>query len=218
MVFYIKKEDMPFRLNKKMAARYMSSALIDRVQEYRNLEHINDSYLAYLLLAYCYKSQFPSESVLIDPRYTENKKPYLSDEFHFNISHSDTIVACAVSDAPIGVDVQEITPYHDDYSIVFSAREEKYINASSDKDSIFTILWTCKEAYGKAIGLGLLYECSKTEFVHNGVLKQSIEGKVITTKKLDNAYLSVCGYQEEEIYKLNPSIIINSILGVVQDG
>lgn len=41
--------------------------------------------------------------------YTEHGKPYLPDysDVHFNISHSEKYVVCAVSDKPVGVDIQK---------------------------------------------------------------------------------------------------------------
>ncbi len=85
-------------------------------------------------------------------------KPYRPDSpnAHFNISHSGQYVACAVSDRPVGVDVQEITPYRPDMAkLVCTPEEILQIETSPDPAAEFTALWTKKEAYGKEMGTGL---------------------------------------------------------------
>ncbi len=50
---------------------------------------------------------------------------------------------------------------------VLSDPERQWVLAGEspqEQDRRFTSLWTCKEAYGKARGLGILYELSATEF------------------------------------------------------
>lgn len=85
----------------------------------------------------------------------EHGKPHAIDlPIHFSVSHSKGIVVCAVSDKPIGVDIEflrTIDPriihrYCDDAELA-------YLN--SDPQTNFFELWTAKEAYTKLIGIGL---------------------------------------------------------------
>lgn len=90
--------------------------------------------------------------------YGRYGKPYLRDypNVQFNISHSGQFVACAVSDRPIGVDIQEIVPYHRDVAKrVFSPEKLLQIESGPDPSVEFTKLWTQKEAYLKMLGIGL---------------------------------------------------------------
>jgi len=90
--------------------------------------------------------------------YGKFGKPYLSDfpQCHFNISHSGQYVVCAVYNAPIGVDIQQIVPYRSDVAIrVFSPAELRQIENSSDPSAEFTRLWTRMEARIKALGIGI---------------------------------------------------------------
>lgn len=89
--------------------------------------------------------------------YGEFGKPYLPDypEAHFNISHSGQFVVCAVCDSPVGVDVQEITPYRTDIATkVCSNTELAQIEATTNQAAGFTKIWTMKEATAKVKGLG----------------------------------------------------------------
>lgn len=88
----------------------------------------------------------------------ENGKPQAENlPFHFNISHSAGWVACAVSDKPIGIDLEVIQSR--DLSVarrICSQGELDFIFAEG-KDSLrrFLQVWTAKEAYVKLTGIGI---------------------------------------------------------------
>lgn len=106
----------------------------------------------YMLLKY-FKIPFSKQYI----SYGRYGKPYLRDypNAYFNISHSGQFVACAVSDCPIGVDIQEIVPYRRDVAKrVFNPDELLQIESSPDPSAEFTRLWTQKEAYLKMVGIG----------------------------------------------------------------
>lgn len=93
------------------------------------------------------------------PRITagDHGKPTWDVEgMFFNLSHSGAIAACAIADRPIGLDVQEACEYRD--ALVrrfFSPEEQAFLTASADKDRAFGRIWTRKEAYVKALGMGI---------------------------------------------------------------
>ncbi len=90
-------------------------------------------------------------------------KPYvLNLPAHFNISHSGDYTAVAISDRPIGIDIEVIK----DFSAIlakklFNEDELKYISGASTtrKKSLmqksFFEIWTAKEAYLKYLGTGI---------------------------------------------------------------
>ena len=105
----------------------------------------------------------PGEKVRfeIDPR----GKPALAAEFDlgFNLSHSGTFGLLAVGrGAEVGVDIEEIAPRNDLPRLarsVFSAEEVRALEqVAGDKTLAFLIGWTRKEAYLKALGIGLALE------------------------------------------------------------
>jgi 4'-phosphopantetheinyl transferase len=79
----------------------------------------------------------------------------------FNISHTHGLVACAVAvSADVGLDVERVTRATDWQSIAtryFSPEEVAAIEASAESQRVirFYELWTLKEAFAKAVGLGL---------------------------------------------------------------
>ena len=84
-------------------------------------------------------------------------KPFLSGTpIHFSLSHSGEIAACALCDAPVGIDVETERPLKEPLlRRCFSEEEQRLILASEYPAASFTSLWTQKESYLKAIGEGL---------------------------------------------------------------
>lgn len=96
-------------------------------------------------------------------QYTEGEhgKPEFADypNLHFSISHSGTLVACAIGDVPLGVDVQTLVTPRDGL-VNYTMNEDEKSRLSSlttdeEKSLYFTQLWTLKESYSKATGRGL---------------------------------------------------------------
>lgn len=86
-------------------------------------------------------------------------KPRLSNypEIHFNLSHCDSGIACAVSNKPIGIDIESIPLEIDDELCRFCFSEEEYrkIIQSSNPCLAFAKLWTRKESFLKLLGTGI---------------------------------------------------------------
>lgn len=95
--------------------------------------------------------------------YNEFHKPFLKDSnIHFNFSHAEDFAICAiVAGGSVGVDVEEIKEIDVNAmaKIVFSEEEKRSVENLSDekKRLAFYTIWTGKEAYGKALGCGIMY-------------------------------------------------------------
>lgn len=92
-------------------------------------------------------------------------KPYLaSPEIenppHFNLSHSGNVVALIVGPVDVGVDVESLREVSSAGRLAhrfFSPSEQSIVNALGGpvRDHAFLRIWTQKEAYLKATGLGV---------------------------------------------------------------
>ncbi|MDM5296921.1 4'-phosphopantetheinyl transferase superfamily protein [Bacillus pumilus] len=94
-----------------------------------------------------------------------NGKPVVQQipSFHFNLSHSGDWVVCAVDDAPVGIDIEEIKPI--DLAIAkrfFSADEYQDLlsQPAQRQEAYFFHLWSMKESFIKLTGKGLSYGLS----------------------------------------------------------
>lgn len=92
-------------------------------------------------------------------RELENGKPVMvgHEEIHFNMSHCKTAVACAVSDHPVGIDVETVPEKYNPSlaQYVFSDEEVAEIEQSSNPCLAFARYWTMKEATVKQSGRGI---------------------------------------------------------------
>lgn len=98
--------------------------------------------------------------------YGKPNAKYLDVEF--NISHSGEMAVCAISDNPVGIDVERIRPIGTnilrklctdiDLEYIFG-NDTKTNNIPSDFDDQqlyrFYEVWTAKEAYFKCVGTGI---------------------------------------------------------------
>lgn len=96
-------------------------------------------------------------------------KPYfLSGDYHFSITHTNTQAFCALSDKPIGIDAEELTRVvnprlaekilsPNEYAIYEEAEE-------ADRNEILLRFWVLKEAEVKCSGLGLRGYPNHTDF------------------------------------------------------
>ena len=88
----------------------------------------------------------------------EHGKPFLKDypEVHFNLSHCKNGILVAVSNEPVGVDIES---YHEanDSLIRYTMNDEerRIITESDDPVRAFTEYWTKKEAVFKLRGTGI---------------------------------------------------------------
>jgi 4'-phosphopantetheinyl transferase len=81
-------------------------------------------------------------------------------DLRFNLSHTDGLIACAVTiGREVGVDVEHIGRRltHDVAGRFFAPREVNDLHAlpADEQDKVFFDYWTLKEAYIKARGFGL---------------------------------------------------------------
>src|SRR5690606_13878590 len=76
---------------------------------------------------------------------------------HLNLSHSVECALIAFSNKPVGVDIEHINENHNFTSFlsIFNSSEASFIENAVNKKHAFYSLWTRKEAFVKAIGIGI---------------------------------------------------------------
>ena len=91
---------------------------------------------------------------------TELGKPYIvGNPVYFSISHTDGLACVAISDKECGIDCEKIVPrgtikeLTNRYYIGDEITLMEECNYSYEE---FLRIWTCKEAIGKRLGLGLM--------------------------------------------------------------
>ena len=88
----------------------------------------------------------------------ENGKPFLKDHpfVYFNFSHCKYGAVCVIAEAEVGVDIEGIERYKENIAQrVCSDNELKQLEIANDPVKLFFRIWTEKESYAKAKGLGI---------------------------------------------------------------
>ena len=110
---------------------------------------------AYLLL-----DKMLNEEDIANPAFKIDKygKAYISnyENIYFNLSHSGKLVACAISDTEVGVDVEYNDPVIDlniAKHYFYNSEYENIMKSENPSDEFFKY-WVLKESYMKYTGLG----------------------------------------------------------------
>jgi Phosphopantetheinyl transferase len=173
--------------------------------------------LTELLLFYSIRDSFGVSFEQLEIQKNPYGKPYCSnyDFIHYNLSHSNEWIVCAVSSSEVGIDVQVIVEFGLNIAKRFFSKDEyKYLsNCSKEcRNRMFTKLWTLKESYVKLIGTGLSFP------IHSFIINDNNEMDLIDNKGKDDKYifttyeldsehiLSVCTIEKNPITIKNLSI------------
>lgn len=134
-----------------------------KIQKYKFIEDSYRSMIAELLVRYSVINRLGYKNDELIFCTSEYGKPYLKNQntkaIHFNFSHSGEYVVCAIDNEECGIDVEDIKNYS--MEIANNAFHEDEVTKLHQYDDnkeaakYFTFLWTMKEAYLKALGVGL---------------------------------------------------------------
>lgn len=155
-------------------------------------------------------------------------KPYFPafPDFHYNISHSGDYVVCAVSDHPVGIDLQKINDNAERCLKIakrfFSEEEQNALrellpdsentenpvgssdfcdrSASLPFCTYFTRCWTAREAYIKLTGRGLAepFESFRPDLNAKRILVRDSDDVFLLECEAPPGYcMSVCSYKEK---------------------
>ncbi len=141
--------------------------------------------LAYTLLCRALREEY---GITDQPTFIigEHGKPTLAEypHIHFNLSHCSTAIICAVSDRPIGVDIESIGRKTSDAVIRYTMNEEEQELIARSSNNMFLRLWTMKEALVKLRGTGL------QDGIPRLLLPENAQGITFTTNEhLDKGYV-----------------------------
>lgn len=124
-------------------------------------------------------------------KYTEFNKPCLTG-IEFNIAHSGNYVLVAISNSPIGVDIELMNNSFDHKDImyeIFNTDEVAYITNAPTEALNFYTLWTRKEALLKATGEGLTDDLKIVDCLSDVTERSQTPYKLISFR-VDDDYMA----------------------------
>lgn len=131
-------------------------------------------------------------------------KPHLRDpRLHFNLSHAGDWVVCALSDYPVGIDVEDLRNdvSTQDIAAHFSVLERDFIAAGRPRSRQRAYrMWTLKESWRKYVGDGLRGDLATEPIRVTGPETASLEAPppseprvMFTSRWLDDSHVfSLC--------------------------
>lgn len=161
---------------------------------------------AHEVLCHAVLEEYGEKSKKLTMRSMEHGKPYFVEKdqedreivsnIHFNLSHSDEMIACVLSRQPVGIDIEKVRRYNPKVADrILSDQEWNYLQVSEQKDKDFIRFWTLKEAYGKYTGKGLGADLKMVQFHwdNQGNIYCSDEQINVFQKEVEENYiLSLC--------------------------
>lgn len=131
------------------------------------------------------------------PFYLNNR------DISFNISHSGEWVVCAVDSNQLGIDIEEMKRV--DYKLIhdIATKDEfKHYQSTSNKLNTFYKIWTLKESYVKALGIGLSIPFDTININFNSY-PNTFNGFYFYNICLNNYMLSICSVKPLTLKKIN---------------
>jgi 4'-phosphopantetheinyl transferase len=143
-----------------------------KILRFRKWQDAQRSLLGKALLLKSLKYLNLSEYSLFDLNFTKHDRPFFDNVIDFNISHSGDYIICAINQhGKIGIDIEEIKDILvEEFKDNFSTKEWVDIITSKNKLFTFYSYWTKKEAFLKAIGVGLNIPLNEAEVHDNKIV------------------------------------------------
>lgn len=117
--------------------------------------------------------------------------PYIKGDDHFvSLSHKDGRMVIAVSDCPVGIDIERIVEKQAYYRIADAYFAEKV--AEGDIESFFRG-WTRREAFAKMLGKGLDGDVMRMDMSADSFEYQQ-QTVYFIEKRIDDYMITVAGY------------------------
>lgn len=133
---------------------FLSSLRMDELSRVTNEEVLRGKRATWTLLEMAMYHSFGLLPSDVDFEKKENGK-WECKSFCFSLSHSGKYAAVAVSDVPVGVDIEEISAFEKKYPPHRRVRIKRKILSPNESESESLIsLWTKKESIYKCLGTG----------------------------------------------------------------
>lgn len=157
---------------------------------------------AYRLLAYAVQEVhgLPLPEIAHD----SHGKPFFPQrqEICFNLSHCRGLTVCGISAFPLGVDCESIRSLREGVlRRSFAPEEVLAVMESPQPDETFFRFWTLKEAFVKALGVGISYPLHTAVFaLDGGDVTRHPQGWQFRQFRPDSGHVvSCCGASEDTL-------------------
>lgn len=210
-IYYISTRKVDLSKCVQQFDKIISKDRMESANKYKFHDDKKRSLLAELIVRYALKCDFGLNGRSIFFEKSSFGKPYIKDSpLHFNISHSREYVICAVSDRPVGIDIEIYGKYQKNLLNYFHQNERLFLMKIpvETRWKYFYNLWSLKESFIKYLGWGLYFPLDSFEVVKNqndfNIIRydqKKFEGKV-KLLSIDSGYACAICFDSEAINKV----------------
>ncbi len=169
---------------------------LEKIKKSSNVLFKKEQLGSSLLLNDILENYFFMDTTKVEYIYNEFGKPYIKDSnLYFSLSHSNGVIALAVSKEEIGLDIELIKDVKDNLALKVMNEAEYNIYkglSKNDKINYFYEVWTSKEAYVKKLGSALTLNPSNINIDTDVILKNiNISNSQYMIALTDATYITI---------------------------
>ena len=195
MIYLFTEYDLITKEYEEQLLSKLPSLRKEKALRFKHLEGRLSCIISYLLFLYGYRMLHNCTDTP-DFDIGENSKPFLASKPHinFNLSHCKGGACCIFSEAPVGIDIQELRRGKLNAMLKICSEEEKNtIQNALDPELEFCRIWSIKEAISKESGDGIFRD----------VKNLSAEGLYVHTELIDQDKFLTAAYHKESDFIIN---------------
>lgn len=157
----------------------------EKIKKYKSEKEIKMSIIGEILLKELLKKHYNLDYNKLNFKTNKNGKPFIANSnVFFNISHSKEFIIVAVSNNPVGVDIEKKRKISNNMvKYITNESEKNYILFSDDFLNTFFKIYVLKEAYIKMFGLNI--NCIKNIHININNNKFSFNDKNIKARLIN---------------------------------
>ncbi len=172
---------------------------------YHETERSQEHATVYRLLNSVLKREYGITEYIID-RNSHGKPVLISHPaVRINLSHCRGLAVCAVGFTALGVDCEQVRSFREGVvRRVCTMAEAEYLHGCKERDLEFTRLWTLKESFVKAIGVGISYPMKRAAFDISGdSICSSVKGASFRQYVIADRYIiSACAAEPDRDFSI----------------
>lgn len=188
---------------KQQVLLFLPKERVERILRIKSEKSQMQSMTAGLLLEYALREMGLCGKELTFLKNADGK-PHIKElpEFYYNLTHCGECAALVTDTCSVGIDVEGIHKDGRKLAERFFAEEEKKILLEDFSNEAFTRIWTRKESYLKATGVGMRMPLDAFSVLEEKVLRKETMPVEMVSEKDDYYIKSFCLKENAELQNI----------------
>lgn len=202
-IYFASIEDPSFASQWQQKLGLLPESIRNHCLKFHQVSDQKKRFLGYWLLKQLLIDNDLNENHLSQISLGKFKKPFFANDsnLHFNLSYSGELSVCALSNNPIGIDIEKINVgiNLENYQSVFTSEVWSKITSSQNPTLSFYHYWTKMEAVIKADGNGITGPIQNIKFEDSFISFNNIKREFVLLPIKDNYIAYAVGSNLNEV-------------------